>query len=149
MATGTRVPGMVAALALAVLAGCSAHTPPESAEPDEVLPGGRVISREDIARVGASNAWEAIERSATHLLIAHGRAGRPSKVSYRGVDSLVSDREILLVVDGNTVKNVEEELQAIRAENILYIQVLTGREATLRWGSESGNGVIVVKTTAR
>ncbi len=143
----TRVLGLVAAFALT--AACTVHSAPESAEPDGMLPGGKVITREDIARTGASNAWEAIERSPTHLLIAHGRAGRPSKVSYRGVDSLVSDREIMLVVDGNTVRNVEDELQAIRAENILYIQILTGREATLRWGSESGNGVIVVTTTAR
>ena len=137
-------------LALAVLtAGCSLRSASPPDRPDDMLPGGKVITREDIARTGASNAWEAIERANTHLVIDHGRAGIPSKVSYRGADSLVSDREILLVVDGNTVKNVEEELRSIRAEAILYIQILTGREAALRWGSESANGVIVVDTSAR
>lgn len=141
--------GLAALFALTLLTGCTLHSAAETTEPDDVLPGGKVITRADIARNGASNAWEAIERSSTHLLIDHARADRPARVSYRGVDSLVSDRAILLVVDGSAVKNVEGELRAIRAEAILYIQILSGREASLRWGSESANGVIVVKTSAR
>lgn len=143
--------GRFALLSLTVVVGaCSVRAAdPDPAETEDMLPGGRVITREDIARTGAHNAWEAIERANTHLVIDHARAGTPSRVSYRGADSLLSSREILLVVDGNTVKNVEEELRAITAESILYIQILTGREAVLRWGSESGNGVIVVRTSAR
>ena len=137
-------------LVLAVAVGCTVRsTEPRAYESEDLLPGGKVITREDIARTGAQNAWEAIERANTHLVIDHARAGAPSKVSYRGVDSLVSDREVLLVVDGNVAKNVEADLRSIRAEVILFIQILSGREAALRWGSESGNGVIVVKTSAR
>lgn len=141
----------LALLSLTVLVvGCSVRAAePEPGELEDLVPGGRVITREDIARIRAHNAWEAIERSATHLVIDHARDGTPARVSYRGVDSLLSSREILLVVDGNKVKNVEEELRAITAESILYIQILTGREASQRWGSESGNGVIVIKTSAR
>ena len=139
------------ALLLCLLtAGCASYSS-RSAEdiPDDALPGGKLILREDIQRVGARNAWEAIERSSTHLTISGARGGDDGRISYRGVDSLVRERDVLVIIDGNAVRNGEAELRAIRAESILFIQVLSGREAALRWGSDAGNGVIFVRTSAR
>lgn len=145
---GLRIGGLLALAALT--AACGARAASERPyESDDRLPGGKVITQEDIARTRAQDAWEAIERSNTHLVIERARGNNPSRISYRGVDSLVSARDILLVVNGNVVKNVEEELRSIRAESILFIQILTGSEASVRWGSESGNGVILIRTTAR
>lgn len=140
---------LLAALLVAATA-CSARAAyPERDLPEGALPGGQIITREDIQRTGAHNAWEAIERANTHLTIEHSRSGQPSRISHRGVDSLVRERDVLVVVNGHRIRNAEQELLSIKAEFILFIQVLSGREAALQWGSEAANGVILVRTSAR
>jgi hypothetical protein len=52
------------------------------------------------------------------------------------------------VVDGARVQTVVDHLKNIPAESILYIQILNAREASARYGSEAGNGVIMVRTAA-
>lgn len=131
-----------------LVSGCGGAVRQATDIPEEALPGGRVITREALERTGARNAWEAIVRGSTHLTIQHSRGGHDSRISYRGVDSLVRERDVLVVVDGNLVRNAESELRALQAEHILFIQILSGREAALRWGSEAGNGVIYVRTSA-
>jgi outer membrane cobalamin receptor len=151
--TARGTPARIAAvLVLAGLAtGCAAASAPaarHAADPD-LEPGGKVVTAEDIRRSGARDAMEAIERAGSHLVIARTRQGTPESIYHRGVDSFVVSREVLLVVDGTRVKYPVDALRGIPARSIRYIQILSGREAVMRWGSESTNGVIMVRTSAR
>ncbi len=144
-------PVLAALLVILSVSGCASV---RAAERDrsilaEAAPDGHLITQADILRSKATNAMEAIERGRTHLLLQRPGAGRYVKISHRGADSFVLGNEILLVVDGNRVRNPQRMLQSIPARSIIYIQILSGREASTRWGSEAGNGVIVVRTSAR
>lgn len=111
---------------------------------DGVAPGGQLITQQQILRSGANDGFEAIERAGTHLLINGGGGG----ISHRGTDSFLLGSEVLLVVDGSRVTRPGATLRSIPARSITFIQVLSGREASVRWGSEAGNGVILVRTSA-
>ena len=66
-------------------------------------------------------------------------------MTQRGVDSFIIGPDLLLVVDGTHMADIYY-LQDIRVENIDYIQILTGSAGAVRYGTDAGNGVIVVKT---
>jgi outer membrane cobalamin receptor len=115
----------------------------DSTEPNER--DGMILTREDIARTGARDGWEALRRGGTHLNIQLPREGSEPRVTHRGVSSFVLSPQVLLVVDGTHMASLMA-LQDIRASNIDYIQVLPARVATVRYGTAGGNGVVVVKT---
>lgn len=142
---------MIGLLALASLTACASLPDSRQKEtlPDGAIPGGHIITAEDIVRIGANDAFEAVERGGTHLLITHPGEGKAVKISHRGADSILLGNAILLVVDGSRVKNPEDMLRSIPAGSIVFIQVLSSREASTRWGSEAGNGVILVRTSAK
>ena len=134
--------------ALSLLAGCASFVPSSKGD-DGIQPGGQVLTSADIAQLGARDAMEAVERGSTHLRIQHTRAGTPVVITYRGVNSFVLNPEILVVVDGSRVSSPVAHLQGIPAASIRFIQILAAHEASAKWGSEAGNGVIVVVTSAR
>jgi hypothetical protein len=138
---GTR---FLPALLTAVLAvGC--HTAPVG---DTTAPNpreGQILTREDIAKTGARDGWEALRLGQTHLNIQFPREGSPARVTHRGTDSFFISPEVLLVVDGAHMAKLES-LRDIRASNIEYIQVLPARVATVKYGTAGGNGVVVVRT---
>ena len=152
----SRPPALLPMLAFACIGAvvaCSSARPiaqpPEETSRRALEQQGMLITQEDILRSGAHTALEAVERSRSHLVISRVREGTPVKIRYRGIDSFYLSSEVLLVVDGSRVKHPVHMLRTIPAQSIRYIQILTGQEAALRFGSESGNGVIVVATTAR
>jgi outer membrane cobalamin receptor len=155
MANASRQLGpLPAALVILVLASTAACTGIRATESErgimaEAAPEGQIITREDIVRTRATNALEAIERGGTHLLFQRSSPGQPIRISHRGADSIVLGNQVLVVVDGNRVNYPERMLRNIPAGSIVYIQVLSGRQASTRWGSEAANGVIVVRTSAR
>ncbi|MGH7476388.1 MAG: TonB-dependent receptor [Longimicrobiales bacterium] len=137
--------GLLIMVGVAALVSCSSRSGP----PDDGLePGGLVITREEIDASGARDAFEVVERTITHLQIQRTRGGVPPRVTHRGIDTFNLSPQILVVVDGSRVRSVVGDLRAIPAESIEFIQILSDREATLRFGSDGGNGVIVVRTTA-
>lgn len=153
MATPTHRARFVRALATTTLflgvAGC-ATLRSDPLEDDSEIRGGVMISAHDIANSRARNAFEAIERARTHLLVqeTQGTSGTDVRLIHRGIDSLVSDPQIMVVVDGTPVSAPIERLRSIPAESIAYIKVLSGREATPRFGTLAGNGLILVRTRA-
>lgn len=144
-------PRLSGLLAIASLAACGTLSPAghDRPVPEGAVNGGQIITQEDILRSGATDAFEAIERGRTHLLISHSGRGHSGKISHRGSDSLVLGNAILLVVDGTRANRPQQMLRSIPAGSIVFIQVLSGREAAVRWGSEAGNGVVLVRTSAR
>lgn len=126
-----------------VLTACATTPPPDRAEPNERE--GQILWREDIARTGARDAWDALRLGGTHLNIQFPREGSSARVTHRGVDSFYLSPEVLLVVDGTHMEGLET-LKDIRAVNIDYIQVLPARVGTVKYGTAGGNGVVVVRT---
>lgn len=130
-----------------VIQACSTARP--GPRPDGLEPGGTVIFADRIEQMRVRTALEVVERSATHLLIQRTRQGNPVRITYRGRNSLLLSGDILVVVDGSPVTDGVRALENIPSESVAFVQILSGREAVLRYGSGGGNGVIVVKTTAR
>jgi hypothetical protein len=128
--------------AAGILAACAAHRA-DPAAPNERE--GQVITREQIAKSGARDGWEALRWGHTHLNIQYPREGSPERVTHRGVDSFYINAQVLLVVDGAQMANMST-LRDIPAGNIDYIQVLTARVGVVKYGTSGGNGVVVVKT---
>lgn len=135
-------------LASAISACASVHAVPADGVPG---PGrdGFVLTSEDILQSGARDAMEAVERAPTHLNIQRVRNGDPARITHRGVSSFVLSPEILVIVDGSRVSTSVSHLESIPAQSIRFIQILSAREAGLRWGAEAGSGVILVMTSAR
>lgn len=129
--------------AASLLTACASAPPPDFATPNER--DGPIITREDIARSGATNGWEALRLAATHLNFQHTRQGSPVRVTHRGVDSFFLNPEVLLIVDGVHMQSIQA-LESIPAPNIDYIQVLAARIGVVKYGTDAGNGVVVVKT---
>lgn len=143
------------ALFLVIGAGCMPQRASTGVSPwertvreDGQAPGGLILTQDDIAKMGVRDAFHAVERAKTHLRIQRTREGTPEKITHRGVSSFLLSPEILVVVDGARVQTVVQHLRSIPAESILYIQILNGREASAQYGSEAGNGVILVRTAA-
>ncbi len=106
---------------------------------------GRVITAEQIARSGATNAWEALRRSSTHLLVRENSRGEQARISHRGANSLLLSNEVLVVVDGIHLTDWTY-LREIPAASIAYIRIMSGPQGTVQYGTPAGNGVIVVST---
>jgi outer membrane cobalamin receptor len=130
-----------------VLAGCA--TAKAGPPPDGLEPGGTVIDRDQIEGMNVRTALEVVERSRSHLLIQRQKHGETPRITHRGRDSLLLAGDVQVVIDGSMVNHGLRALENLMATSVEWIQILSGREAVLRYGSAGGNGVIVVKTTAR
>jgi len=104
----------------------------------------RVITREDIARTGATDGYEALKRAGSYLIIGE-RKGGDIRATERGRSSIILSPQILLVVDEVMMMDLNA-LRDIRADTIEWMRVMTGAEATPIYGSAASNGVLVVRT---
>jgi len=130
----------------AFLAGCSKNAgPPPPVTPDS---GGTVISRDEILAMGVNSAMDVLERARTPLMIQRTRSGSPVRIYRRGVSSLLLNPEVAVAVDGSLVQDPIRALESIPASSVLFIQILSSREAALKYGAAAGNGVIEVRTGA-
>ena len=109
----------------------------------------RLITHEDILRSGAVDAFDAVRRAHTNLAISEARGqyalNHEVQVTSRGRSSLTLSPQILLVVD-NVMRLDVTSLHDIPADNIEWIHILTAMEATPFYGSDGGNGAIIVQT---
>lgn len=143
---GVRVATSALAAAASLLA-CAELPPQRAPSPSKAL--GVLITRDDIERSGARDAWEAIRKNVNHLRFSENANGDPSWVgANRGsLDIRSSDEQILLVLDGVLMIS-PVYLRRIPAETVAYIQILSGSQGTARYGLSAGNGVVVVRTVS-
>lgn len=106
---------------------------------------GRVITREQIRRSGAVDAWQALRHFASFLEIKENRRGDGGRVYQRGRGSFLLSSELMVIVDEIQVADFQY-LKQIPAETVDYIRVLKGAEGTAQYGTGAGNGVVVVRT---
>ena len=110
-------------------------------------PEGKIITAEQIRRSGARNGWEALKRNGTHLSMRENYRGDPSRLNYRGHNSILLSSTPVLYVDGAQIAEFGY-LRDVPAEIILRIRVFSGVAGTKYFGTGGGNGVILVETGA-
>lgn len=130
----------VAASCALLIGGCAANLRP----PPATRHSARLITREDIERTGAVDAYEALKRASTFLKIGEQKSG-DIRASERGNSSILLSPQIMLVVDEVRMLNLNS-LKDIRADAVESMEMLSGAEATPLYGTGSSNGVLVVRT---
>src|ERR1051325_8430924 len=101
--------------------------------------GTFLITAEQIEKTGARTAWQVLKQSAPMLQTSEDRNGRPAKLGRRGRTSFL--------LDGVRVPDFRA-LDDIDAQSIFTIYIYDGIEGTTYYGTNSGSGVIVIKTKA-
>lgn len=138
---------LMASIALVVSAGgCATRHGPDAGRH---FHDPNLITHEDIVRSGATNAYDALRHAGTYLSLSEVRGGRAIthdfEATSRGQSSLTLNPRMLLIVD-DVMRLDVASLREIPAENVLWIRVMTAMEATPVYGTEGGNGAIVVRT---
>ncbi|RMH18180.1 MAG: Plug domain-containing protein [Gemmatimonadetes bacterium] len=132
-----------ACLTLSVVA-CNARARPAGA-PDPRK--GTVITAEQIERSGARTVWEALRRLVPSTIFTETPRGEPARIRRRGPSTIELFEDMLIYVDNVRVGDVTV-LDDIPARTVERILVLTGIEATTRYGTNAGDGVIEIFTRA-
>jgi|GEM_PF-3102484 len=139
-----RIVRMLRALGQCVMAfaliGCGVGVSPGEVPPKP----GRVITADQIAGMGVTNAWQILERAHAHLGLVEGGHGPATGVTRRGRRSLTAASEPLVIVNGMRIAGTRI-LGDIRAHDIASIRVIGGIEATTRFGTGAGGGAILIE----
>lgn len=137
-----RLSGGVLAAAL-LLTACGIR--PRPALPD--AQAGTTITAREIAESEAATMWEALQRTVRHAQFAESAAGAPVRVHRRGFSSISLREDMPIYIDKVQVRDLTI-LDAMPAHDIERIQVLTGMHATTYYGTNAGDGVILIRTRA-
>lgn len=130
-----------AALAVFLLCAC-AHNAQKQALDDRSTTE-RLITQEEIAASGARTAWDVLRRYAGKL--TSGREGSPGRLEGRGKSSIYLNDGPIVFVDGVRVPDARN-LQYVPAQDIESIRIISGIQGTTYYGTNAGNGVILVQT---
>jgi outer membrane cobalamin receptor len=137
---------MAARTSLALLfvlgvSGCShANHPARSS-----FPQGRLITSAEIERLGATDAWDVLRRSGTHISTGQTARGEPTRMARRGRSSIALSDAPLVYLDGAHLTEISL-LRQLPANNIGSMRILSGIEATPLYGTNAGSGVIEIRT---
>src|SRR6266480_1621296 len=105
---------------------------------------GRVITAEAIAKSGAKTAWDALRLTVPNVQLREVR-GQPARIQRRGRASLYQEDQVRVILD-HLLQDLKIVDRQVVASDILTIEVLTGLDATTRYGAGSTTGVIVIST---
>src|SRR5207253_11084961 len=105
---------------------------------------GRVITAEAIAKSGAKTAWDALRLTVPNVQLREVR-GQPARIQRRGRASIYQEDQVRVILDHVPVEELQV-LKQVAASDILTIEVLTGLDATTRYGGASTTGVILIST---
>ncbi len=133
--------GLVLLAAAVLLGACGIR--PRSALPD--AQAGTIVTAEEIAESEATTMWEALQRTVRHARFAESATGAPVRVHRRGFSSISLLEDMPIYIDKVQVRDLMI-LDAMPARDIERIQVLTGVHATTYYGTNAGDGVILIRT---
>ena len=125
--------------------GCGSAV--QSTETLPTPPGAFLITAEQIRKSGAHTAWQVLKQSAPMLQTSEDPNGRPAKLGRRGRASFLLDEAPTVLLDGVRIPDFRA-LDDIDAPSISTIYIYDGIEGTTYYGTNSGSGVIVIKTKA-
>lgn len=141
-ATARSVAFLCAALAVATsLQGCGIR--PRAALPD--ANAGTIVTREEIAKSEATTMWEAVQRTVRYARFTESGRGDPQRVHRRGSSTILLSEDMPVYIDHVQVRDLGL-LASLPAADIDRIQVLTGVHATTYYGTNAGDGVILIHT---
>lgn len=119
------------------------------------------VSGDEIRRTASPNIMEAISGKAAGLdiKVSNSGAGGSTKAVLRGAKSLIGTSEALYVIDGVPMVNNKggqpgsyggvdggDGISALNPADIESINVLRGANASILYGSQGANGVILITT---
>src|SRR5256885_12583779 len=113
-------------------AGCAGATAGSATAP--VPSSSSLVTQETIAAAGAKTAWDALKRTVPYVRLRESK-GRPARMTRRGPASIYLDDQVRLMVDNVRVYDVQV-LDQIPASDIVTIEVLSGLDATTRYGGD-------------
>jgi outer membrane receptor protein involved in Fe transport len=139
----SRVRLTVASGVCSVVVACSPHGGGEVAPQRN---SAQFVTAAEIRGSGAGTAWEALKFTVrTHRFREY--QGIPVRIhSNRGQGSLALREDPQVFLDGVRLTDITI-LRMIPASNLFSIEVLTGPDATTRFGTSAVAGVILLETT--
>jgi outer membrane receptor for ferrienterochelin and colicin len=126
---------------LVAFAGCSTFRTGEHEEDDK----GRIVTAEEIQATGASTIWEAIRSTVHFAMFSENWNGEPDRIRTRGMSSFSLNEDMKIYIDGVKVIDIRD-LDLLPADHIEYMRILSGLDGTTRYGTGSGDGVILIYT---
>ena len=145
----SRVRLLPLALCFGLLLGPASCRP----DPPEVAPApsasrGYLITSERLAATGASSVWEGLRRTVRFAAFRTGRDGRPGGIQARGPSSMALEDGMKVFVDYQPLANIRI-LDDLPIAQVDRIQILSGLDATTFFGTDAGDGVILIFMRAR
>ncbi len=130
-------------IVLLVVLACAPRSSDQAAPQRD---SAQYVTAAEIRGSGASTAWEALKFTVrTHRFSDY--QGIPVSIqSSRGQGSLTLREEPQVFLDGVRLTDITL-LRMIPAGNLFSIEVLTGPDATTRYGTSAVAGVILLETT--
>ncbi len=142
IARRSTLPVLALGLLVAGLAACAARAP---ANLDALPAIGELVTAEEIAKTGATNAWDALRFTVkSHYFYEY--KGQPVRVTAnRGTGSIILREDPLIFLDRTRLADIFL-LRQVPASEIHSIQVLSGADGTTYFGTSAAGGVIVIRT---
>jgi TonB-linked SusC/RagA family outer membrane protein len=101
------------------------------------------VGAKELDRKSVTNVMNNLEGKVAGLVVSYDKNTGKSKATIRGIGTLNSSNDILLVIDGLPTEGSIEDINPYDVENI---SVLKDAAATAIYGARASNGVIVVVT---
>lgn len=103
------------------------------------------VSESMLQNVPASSAASALQGKVAGVTVVNptGQPGGASSILVRGGTQIAGSQDPLIIVDGVLMKGT---LSDINVDDIEFIEIVKGASASALYGSQAGNGVIVVGT---
>ncbi len=104
-----------------------------------------IVGSEDIEKVQVTNAIDALRGKAAGVQIntGSGQPGSTPSIRIRGINSINSGNDPLIVVDGSPY---DGSLNDINPTDVESMTVLKDASSTALYGARGGNGVILITT---
>ncbi len=132
----------LAVIPVLLIAACGTY---RAIQPLNQPDGSQLVTAEQIKRSGATNAWETLKRTVTGLNFREDRHGNPSRIGHRGASSILLRDHPSVFVDGIRLTDFTH-LHLVPAADIARIRFMSGINATTRYGTNSGDGAILIYT---
>lgn len=117
-------------------------------KPRPVVPNadvGTIITDEQIGETGARTMWEALQRTVKYTRFQESATGSPERIRRRGSSTILLSDDMPIFIDEVRVNEIKV-LASLPARDIERIQVLNGVYATTYYGTNAGDGVILIRT---
>jgi TonB-linked SusC/RagA family outer membrane protein len=103
------------------------------------------VGEDDLEKVTASSAASALQGKVAGVTVTNstGQPGDGATIIIRGATQIAGSQDPLIIVDGVLLKGT---LADVNVDDIESMEVVKGASASALYGSQAGNGVIVVTT---